>query len=167
MSVMTMKRVRLWMVWALMACLPLAGCGGYHGMGGHGRGMESMGEKAQQEMEALVDQSVQDQEKAARAKAVVAEMIGEIKTSFQRQRQFHQKLYDTNANYEATPEEFTAILDEANNSRMRSATKILGLRFKLKDMLTASEWKALSEGMSRYQARYRHGQDRADAKSGS
>lgn len=161
-----MNGAKLWLAMSLLVWLPLAGCGGYHGSGGHGRGMDTMGEKAQQEMDALVDQSVQDLDKAKRAKAVVGDMIEEIKQSYQQQRRFHQKLYEANANYEAAPEEFTKILDEANNSRMRSAAKILGLRFKLKDMLTASEWKALSEGMSRYQNRYRHGEDRAEGKSG-
>lgn len=159
-----MNGAKLWFAMSLLVWLPLAGCGGYHGTGGHGRGMDTMSEKAQQEMESLVDQSVQDQDKAKRAKAVVGEMIEEIKQSYQQQRRFHQKLYETNANYEAAPEEFTKILDEANNSRMRSAAKILGLRFKLKDMLTASEWKTLSEGMNRYQSRY--GQGRAEGQGG-
>ncbi|MFM8552116.1 MAG: hypothetical protein ACKOCD_07375 [Nitrospiraceae bacterium] len=150
----------------MVVWLPLAGCGGPHGMGEHGQGIGAMGEKAQQEMGALVDQSVQDQDKATRAKAVVGEMIEEIRQSYRQQRQFHRQLYEVNANYDATPEEFTKILDEANNSRMRSAAKILGLRFKLKEQLTASEWKALSEGMNRYQNRYRHGQDGSESRGG-
>ncbi len=161
-----MNGAKLWLAMSLLVWLPLAGCGGYHGTGGHGRGMDTMGEKAQQEMDALVDQSVQDQDKAKRAKAVVGAMIQEIKQSYQEQRRFHQKLYEANANYEAAPEEFTKILDEASNSRMRAAMKILGLRFTLKEMLTASEWKTLSEGMGRYQSRYRHGEDGADGKGG-
>ncbi len=161
-----MNGAKVWFAMSLLVWLPLAGCGGYHGTGGHGRGMDTMGEKAQQEVEALVDQSVQDQDKAKRAKAVVGDIIEEIKQSYQQQRRYHQKLYETNANYEAAPEEFTKILDEANNSRMRSAANILGLRFKLKDMLTASEWKILSEGMNRYQSRYGHGQSRAEGQGG-
>lgn len=39
------------------------------------------------------------------------------------------------------------MLDDLNNIRMSTATKILGLRFKMKAMLTAQEWKALAEGM--------------------
>lgn len=164
-----MSAGKLWLAMSLMSLLvwlPLTGCGGCHGAGGHGCGVDTMGEKVQQEMGALVDQSVPDLEKAKRAKAVVGDMIEEIKQSYQQQRRFHRKLYETNANYEAAPEEFTKILDEANNSRMRSAANILGLRFKLKEMLTASEWKVLSEGMSRYQNRYRYGEDGAEGKSG-
>jgi hypothetical protein len=59
-----------------------------------------------------------------------------------------------NAKYDAAPEEFTKILDEQNNSRMQSAAKILGLRFKLKGLLTAQEWNALSQDMMAYGDRY-------------
>ena len=47
-----------------------------------------------------------------------------------------------NANYEATPEEFTKVLDDAYNQRMQSATKILMLRIKMKELMTVEEWKA-------------------------
>jgi len=158
-----MKSVKVWLLMSVLVWLPLAGCGGYHGMGGHGRsGMGMVGEKAQKEMAALIDQTVQDPDKAKRAQAVVGDMIEEITQSYQNQRQFHRQLYEMNANYDATPEDFTKILDEASNSRMRSATKILGLRFKLKEMLTAAEWKTLSEGMNRYQSRYGQGHDRPE-----
>jgi hypothetical protein len=61
-----------------------------------------------------------------------------------------------NANYSATPEEFTKVLDDANNRRMQSATKILSLRFRMKDLMTAEEWKALSDQMLAYSSRYKH-----------
>lgn len=40
---------------------------------------------------------------------------------------------------------------------MRTASKILGLRFKMKALLTAQEWKTLSDGMAVSRSRYRHG----------
>ena len=61
-----------------------------------------------------------------------------------------------NANYAATPEDFTKVLDESNNQRMQSAAKILALRFKMKELMTAEEWKALSDQMLAYSSRYRH-----------
>jgi hypothetical protein len=60
------------------------------------------------------------------------------------------------ANYAATPEEFTKALDDANNLRMQSAAKILSLRFRMKDLMTAEEWKALSDQMLAYSSRYKH-----------
>lgn len=137
----------------------LMSCGGHHGMAGHGRSMEAIGEKAQQEMATLIEQSVQDPERAKKAKAIVAELIEEIKASTQHQRESHRKLYELNANYDATPEDFTKILDEGNNQRMRSAAMILGLRFRLKETLKPDEWKALTEGMARTRSRYAHDRD--------
>ena len=54
----------------------------------------------------------------------------------------------------ASPEEFTKILDDTNNRRMRTATRVLGLRFKMKELMTADEWKALSDRMLQYSSRY-------------
>ena len=61
-----------------------------------------------------------------------------------------------NANYEATPEEFTKVLDDSFNQRMQSATKILTLRFKMKELMTVEEWKALSDQMLADSGQYRH-----------
>ncbi|HKQ35932.1 MAG TPA: hypothetical protein VJT11_11555, partial [Nitrospiraceae bacterium] len=52
--------------------------------------------------------------------------------------------------------EFTKVLDDANNQRMQSAAKILSLRFRMKDLMTAEEWKALSDQMLAYSSRYKH-----------
>ena len=65
------------------------------------------------------------------------EIVADVKQSIQQNQQFHQRRYELNANYEATPEEFRKILDDLTNDRFRTATKILGLRFKMKAMLTA------------------------------
>ena len=48
------------------------------------------------------------------------------------------------------------VLDDANNLRMQSATKILSLRFRMKDLMTVEEWKALSDQMLAYSNRYKH-----------
>ncbi|MGH7229591.1 MAG: hypothetical protein ACREIH_10320 [Nitrospiraceae bacterium] len=65
-----------------------------------------------------------------------------------------KRLYELNANYGATPEEVTKILDDLNNDRVRTATKILGIRFKMKATLTPQECKTLSEGMALSVSRY-------------
>jgi hypothetical protein len=85
---------------------------------------------------------------------VAEEIVAEIKKSREDGRRYHRHLYDLNANYNAAPEEFTRILDEANNSRMQSAGRILGLRFKLKNLLTPQEWTALSQDLKAYGNRY-------------
>jgi len=73
-------------------------------------------------------------------------------------------MYELNANYTATPEEFMKVLDDANNQRMQSAAKVLSLRFKMKELMTVEEWKALSDQMLAYSSRYRHSE--STAKSG-
>ena len=83
-------------------------------------------------------------------------MITEIKSAREHHRQSHRALYELNANYSASPEEFTKILDELNNDRMRSAAKFSD-RFKMKSLLTAEEWTALSEELKVRQPLLREG----------
>ncbi|MBX3236271.1 MAG: hypothetical protein KF814_08975 [Nitrospiraceae bacterium] len=132
----------------------LTGCSGHHhGAYGGGKG-DYYWDKAGKDVGSLVEKHVKDPEKVKQVNAVMGEIIVEIKTSREQNRQYHRRLYELNAQYDAAPEEFTKILDELNNSRMRSAAKILGLRFKMKNLLSAEEWKALSDEMKSYGSRY-------------
>jgi predicted KAP-like P-loop ATPase len=105
-------------------------------------------------MKGLVEQTVKDPEKARQVQTTLEEIVAEVKRSTQQTRGFHEQLYALNADYQAKPEQFTKVLDDLNNSRMQSATKILGMRFKIKGMLTAQEWKDLTEGMEKARSRY-------------
>ncbi len=80
-------------------------------------------------MSGLVEKHVQDPEKAKQVNAVMGDIISEVTSAREQHRQYHRALYELNANYTASPDEFTKILDELNHSRMRSSAKILGLRF--------------------------------------
>ena len=141
-----------------LAILATIGCATHPGMRDHGGGEPGASalDRGLKEMAALIEKTVQDPEKAKQAQGIVEEIVAEVKQSNQQNQQFHQQLYKLNENYEAVPDEFTKILDDLNNNRMRTATKILGLRFKMKALLTAQEWKALSEGMAMSRSRYRH-----------
>jgi hypothetical protein len=151
-----MKRL-LGYVFGLVALFALAGCSSHHhyGMGGGGKS-DAYWQKGQQDMAALIDRTVKDQEKAGQVKSIVGEIVTELKAGRERERAGHRRLYELNANYSATPEEFTKALDDANNLRMQSAAKILSLRFRMKDLMTAEEWKALSDQMLSYSSRYKH-----------
>src|SRR5437879_6989212 len=105
-------------------------------------------------MDERVNKTVKDQKKAKQAKATVQDIINEVKQSFKKTSAYHQKLYALNANYEATPEQFMKVMDEQSNERMASTTRILGLRFKLKALLTPQEWKDLTEAMDKTRSRY-------------
>jgi hypothetical protein len=151
-----MKHVQRYVL-GFVAVLALAGCSSphHHGMAGEGKG-DAYWQKGQQDMAALIDRTVKDQEKAGQVKTIVGEIVTELKASREQDRAGHRRLYELNANYSATPEEFTKVLDDANNRRMQSATKILSLRFRMKDLMTAEEWKALSDQMLAYSSRYKH-----------
>lgn len=151
-----MKRIQRYVL-GLVAVLALAGCSSHHHheMGGEGKG-ESYWQKGQQDMAALIDRTIKDQGKAQQVKSVVNDIVAELKASREQARAGHRRLYELNANYAATPEEFTKALDDSNNQRMQSAAKILSLRFKMKDLMTGEEWKALSDQMLSYSSRYRH-----------
>jgi hypothetical protein len=151
-----MKRFQGYVL-GLVVILALAGCSSHrhHGMGGEGKS-DAYWQKGQQDMAALIDRTVKDQEKAGHVKSIVGEIVAELKANREQDRAGHRRLYELNANYAATPEEFTKALDDANNRRMQSASKILSLRFRMKDLMTAEEWKALSDQMRAYSSRYKH-----------
>ena len=151
-----MKHVQHYVL-VLVALVALAGCSSHHhhGMMSEGTG-DAYWQKGQQDMASLIDRTVKDQGKVAQVKSVVNDIVAELKASREQARAGHRRLYELNANYAATPEEFAKVLDDANNQRMQSASKILSLRFKMKDLMTVEEWKALSDQMLSYSSRYRH-----------
>lgn len=131
----------------------LTGCSHHHGSYGHAPGEYDWG-KASQDIRGVVEKHVKNPDTVKQVNVVLGEMITEVKSAREQQREAHRALYALNANYSASPEEFTKILDELNNNRMRSSARILGLRFKMKSLLTAEEWAALSEELKRYGSRY-------------
>ncbi len=153
-----MKRIQGYLL-GLVAVLALAGCSSHHhyGMSGAVKG-DAYWQKGQQDMAALIDRTVKDQEKAGQVKTIVGEIVTELRASREQERAGHRRLYELNANYAATPEEFHKALDDANSLRMQSASKILSLRFRMKELMTVEEWKALSDQMLAYSSRYKHGE---------
>lgn len=153
---------------ALVAGLLLiAGCGhgSYHHGGGHGDS-KGHGSDRGKEIMAAVDKAVPDPDKAKRVKEALNEIVEEAKQSYKQNRESHRKLYELNASYTAAPEEFMKILDDLNNNRSRTGAKILATRFKIKDMLTADEWKAFTDNLNAVRARYMHGHEAAEGKDG-
>lgn len=151
-----------WLTGSILALTLLApiGCSTpYHG---HGMSME----KGMDDAKAIIAQNVKDPDKAAKAQALLEEIVGEVKAVREDNRKLHGRLYELNADYNAPPEDFTKVLDELSNTRMRAATKILGLRFKMKELMTAEEWKAVNDGLNEYRGRYQRKDDGGGAKGG-
>ena len=150
------------MVTAVVGALALmvtVGCSSHHhhhGMMG-GDKSDAYWQRGQQDMEGLINKTVQDPEKAKRANAFAAEIIKELKGSREQERAYHRQLYTLNTSYTASPDEFSKIVNEANIQRAESAARVLSLRFKMKDQMTADEWKTLSDRMVSYSSRYQHG----------
>lgn len=137
----------------------LVGCSSHHhhhGMMGGGKS-DAYWQKGQQDMEGLINRTVKDPEKAKQVNALVGEIIHELKASREQERAYHRDLYTLNASYTAAPDEFSKILNEANIQRMQSSAKVLSLRFKMKNLMTADEWQALSDRMIAYSGRYQQG----------
>src|SRR5947208_14936584 len=149
-----MKTAKLLMLALMMTALMLGACARLHGYGAGSGYREAALERGLAETNEQVDRTVKDPEKAKQAKAIVQDIINEVKQSFKKTSAYHQKLYALNANYEATPEQFMKVMDEQSNERMASTTRILGLRFKLKALLTVQEWKDLTEAMDKTRSRY-------------
>ncbi|HBH78633.1 MAG TPA: hypothetical protein DDY39_02295 [Nitrospira sp.] len=153
-----MNRILSGLVGAL-AIVTLVGCSSHHrhhGMmsGGHS---DAYWQKGQQDMEGLINRTVQDPEKAKQVNMLTGEIIKELKESRERERAYHRQLYTLNASYEAEASEFSKIINEANIQRMQSSASVLSLRFKMKNLMTADEWKALSDRMISYSSRYQGG----------
>jgi hypothetical protein len=142
----------------------LAACSAPHHHGMRGGKGDAYWQRGQQEMSEFIEKTVKDQDRAQRVKGIVNDIVAELKAGREQERAYHRQLYTLNSSYTATPEEFTKIMDEGHNQRMRTAAKILSLRFKMKEQMTADEWKALSDRMLSYSGKYQHGSD--GAKSG-
>jgi hypothetical protein len=65
---------------------------------------------------------VKNPETVKQVNVVMGEMITEIKSAREHHRQSHRALYELNANYSASPEEYTKILDELNKDRMEATS---------------------------------------------
>ncbi len=149
-----------------LALVTLVGCSSHHhhhGMMGGGNS-DAYWQKGQQDMEGLINRTVQDPEKAKQVNMLAREIIKELKESRERERVYHRQLYTLNASYDAEASEFSKIINEANIQRMQSSASVLSLRFKMKNLMTADEWKALSDRMISYSSRYQGGS--AGAKTG-
>jgi hypothetical protein len=142
----------------VFAAAVLAGCSSYHHHGAMGAGnSDAYWQKGRQDMAALIDRTVTDPDKAKLVNGFVTDIIAELKAAREQERAYHRQLYTLNASYTATPEEFSKILNESAQERMGRSARILSLRFKMKNLMTADEWKALSDQMLSYSGRYQHG----------
>ena len=147
-------------VLSVVAVALLAGCSSYHshhhGMMGSGSG-DAYWQKGRQDMATLINRTVKDPAKANQVNEIVGDIVEQLKAGREQERGYHRQLYTLNGSYSATPADFTKILNEAGQQRMATSAKILTLRFRMKDLMTEDEWKALTDQMLSYSGKYQHG----------
>src|SRR5205807_2933523 len=112
-----MKTAKMLMLALVTMTLVVGGCARHHGYGTGSSYREAALERGLAETDELVDRTVKDPEKAKQAKAIVQDIVNEVKQSFKKTSDYHQKLYALNANYEAAPDQFVKLLDEQNKDR--------------------------------------------------
>ncbi len=91
-----MKRMFGGLLSALTLVL-LVGCSSHHhhGMTGGGKS-DAYWQKGQQDMEGLINRTVQDPERAKGVNAYVGEIIKELKENREQERAYHRQLYTLN-----------------------------------------------------------------------
>ena len=85
-----MNRAKLMLLMLVGMTLTMAGCAGHHryGMGMHSG--EAAVERGIAETNEMVDQTVKDPERAKQAKAILQDIVAEVKNSAQSSRAFHE-----------------------------------------------------------------------------
>jgi chemotaxis regulatin CheY-phosphate phosphatase CheZ len=142
-----MKLTTMLVLLMLSVMLTVSGCERYHKSMPPDTSGPSV-EKMVPEIRTVVDKNVKDPDKARRVEALLQEIVNDVKRSQQETRGFHEQLNALNANYDARPEEFKKIVEEINNARVATADKIIEKRFQIKDILSAQEWKDLTDAMN-------------------
>jgi uncharacterized coiled-coil DUF342 family protein len=153
---------------AVLACAALVGlsalgCSRYYeseGHQGHGRAMSSPHgsspsvEAVVPRVKKLIDETVKDPNRAKQVEGILQELIAEVKKTNEETRGFHEQLNALNSDYDAKREQFEKVVSQLNNTRSERAQKIIDMRFKIRDLLTAEEWKDLNEKMLKLRTRH-------------
>jgi uncharacterized coiled-coil DUF342 family protein len=155
------------MILAVLSCavfvaLSAFGCSRYYeseGHKGHGRDMSSAHgapsvEAVVPRVKKLIEETVKDPSRAQQVEGILQDLITEVKKTNEETRGFHEQLNALNADYDAKREQFEKIVSQLNNTRSERAQKIIDMRFKIRDLLTAEEWKDLNEKMLRLRTRH-------------
>src|SRR2546427_7396340 len=100
-----MRNAWMLMLTLVVTTLVAGGCARQHGYGTGGSYREPAFARGLAETNELVDLTVKDPEKAKQAKAILQDIVNESAQSFKKTRDYDQKFYALNANYEATRSE--------------------------------------------------------------
>jgi hypothetical protein len=97
------------------------------------------------EVKKMVEESVTDPNRAQQVESILQDLVKEVRLANQETRGFHEQLNALNANYDAKREQFEQIVRELQDTRAERAAKILDMRFRIRELMTAQEWKNLTD----------------------
>jgi hypothetical protein len=101
------------------------------------------------EVSRLVQETVKEPSRAQQVEGLLQDLIKEVRKTNQETRGFHEQLNVLNADYDAPRDKFEQVVKELNQTRADSAARILDMRFKIRSLMTAQEWKDLNDKMIR------------------
>jgi hypothetical protein len=97
------------------------------------------------EVKRMVEETVTDRSRAEQVESILQDLVKEVRLANQETRGFHEQLNALNANYDAKREQFEQIVKELQDTRAERAAKILDMRFRIRELMTAQEWKNLTD----------------------
>jgi hypothetical protein len=101
------------------------------------------------EVRRLVQETVKEPDRAQQVEGLLQDLVKEVRKTNQETRGFHEQLNVLNADYDAPRDRFEQVVKELNQARVDSAARILDMRFKIRSLMTAQEWKDLNDKMIR------------------
>jgi hypothetical protein len=101
------------------------------------------------EVKRLVEETVREPSRAQQVEDLLQDLVKEVRKTNQEARGYHEQLNALNADYDAPRDKFEKIVKELQDVRAESAAKILDMRFKIRSLMTAQEWKDLNDKMFR------------------
>ena len=102
-------------------------------------------EETTQHWNAQVEETIKDQERAAKLKQLGQQLI-DVSSSIQQDVEaFNQKAMTLNENYDATHEELQQMIDEFSVQRNPKFAEYRDIIFAMRSEVNADEWKALTD----------------------
>jgi hypothetical protein len=102
-------------------------------------------EEALRELRAAVSSEVRDSARAKQASSLVDEIEPLLREGDADLRAHNERIWNLNADYDATQEDFRAAFRDFNAKRDERQRRVLYVHQRAKQLLTAEEWSALGQ----------------------
>ena len=97
------------------------------------------------ERQAFVEKHVTDKDRAQRATAILGDIAAATRKYCQSVTEARHQVRRLNADYDAKPEEFHAVLETLDTQRRLRTGEVTELAMKLRQALTREEWEAMTK----------------------